>query len=283
MPPPPDWELIRAPESHRFVSKTVQDCNYLQALEGGLDSAHAMIMHNGNVGDLSWLDDYESLTPRLEVERTPYGFQYRGVRVRNGRHWVRLYQYYMPVTTVRGRVSPVRGGKAPPKVPTMNGHIWVPMDDITTAVYNFTYAADPAIELPREFAIATETEDGRGPDDLTPDFRLLRNLSNDFLIDREMQRTGNFTGIVGINTQDVAIQEGMGPIVDRSKEHLGSTDLAIVTARRLLLEAADAVAAGQAPRGADTSAYRDVRAVDHMVDDGTLVPEVIERERRARF
>jgi phenylpropionate dioxygenase-like ring-hydroxylating dioxygenase large terminal subunit len=283
MPPPPDWELVRAPQTHRFVSKTLQDCNYLQALEGGLDSAHALILHNGAVGDLSWIEDHESLTPRLQVERTPYGFQYQGNRVRGGKHWIRLYQYFMPVTQVRGRVAPLRGGKAPPKVPTMNGHIWVPVDDVTTAVYNFMYSADPVIPLPMEVAIESEIDDGRGPEDVTPDFRLRRNLSNDYMIDRNMQKGENFTGIVGINTQDVAIQEGMGPIVDRSQEHLGATDIAIVTARRLLLEAADAVAAGQSPRGHDTASYRDIRAVDHIVEDDALVSETIERERRARF
>jgi phenylpropionate dioxygenase-like ring-hydroxylating dioxygenase large terminal subunit len=55
-PPPPDYELIRAPTTHRFVSRTVQDCNYLQALEGGLDSSHATILHNMTLGDMSWLE-----------------------------------------------------------------------------------------------------------------------------------------------------------------------------------------------------------------------------------
>ncbi|HEY4266117.1 MAG TPA: Rieske 2Fe-2S domain-containing protein, partial [Micropepsaceae bacterium] len=109
MPAPPDMELTRAPDTHRFVSRTVQDCNYLQALEGGLDSAHATIMHNVTIGDLSWLEDFEATTPRLDVELTDYGFQYSGIRKQNGRHWVRVYQYIMPVTQIRGRIAPVRG------------------------------------------------------------------------------------------------------------------------------------------------------------------------------
>ena len=64
--------------------------------------------------------------------------------------------------------------------------------------------------------------------------------SNDYLIDRQMQKTRNFTGIVGVNTQDFALQEGMGPICDRSKEFLGSSDKAVIAMRRLLLEALDA-------------------------------------------
>ena len=108
MPPAPDWELTRTPASHRFVSKTIQDCNWLQTLEGGLDLAHAMIMHVGNVGDLTWLDDYERTTPKLEVKPTDYGFYYTGIRAQGERRWVRLYQYFMPFWQMRGRVAPIR-------------------------------------------------------------------------------------------------------------------------------------------------------------------------------
>ena len=98
-----------------------------------------------------------------------------------------------------------------------------------------------------------------------------------------MQKTQTFTGIEGVNTQDVAVQEGMGPIVDRSQEHLGSTDRAIVTMRRLLLEATRTVEAGGAPKGADPSTYRTMRAVDHFADAETAIPDLIARERIARF
>src|SRR6185436_20773315 len=140
LPPPPDMELTRAPETHRFASRTVQECNYLQALEGGLDSAHATILHNVTIGDLSWLDDYERTTPKLDVKLTDYGFQYSGIRQVDGRYWVRVYQYIMPVTQVRGRIAPVRGEKTPPKIPVISGHYWVPIDDVTVAVFNFSYS-----------------------------------------------------------------------------------------------------------------------------------------------
>ena len=282
MPPAPDWELTRTPASHRFVSKTIQDCNWLQTLEGGLDSAHAMIMHVGNVGDLTWLDDYERTTPKLEVKPTDYGFYYTGIRAQGERRWVRLYQYFMPFWQMRGRVAPIRGAATPPKVPTMCGHAWVPADDVTTTVFNFIYSADPDIAMPLEFAIENEIDDGRGPDQLLPDGRLKANVHNDYLIDRERQKTGNFTGIEGINTQDVAIQEGMGKIVDRSKEHLGSTDRAIVTMRRLLLEAIKTVEAGGMPKGANSDSYHKARAVDRIVDV-SLVDDTLERESIARF
>jgi phenylpropionate dioxygenase-like ring-hydroxylating dioxygenase large terminal subunit len=282
-PPPPDMELTRAPETHRFVSRTVQDCNYLQALEGGLDSSHATILHNITLGDMSWLDDYERTTPKLDVQLTDYGFQYSGIRKQNGRHWVRVYQYIMPATQIRGRIAPVRGETAPPKIPLISGHYWVPIDDVTVSVINFSYSADPNIPLQREFALASESDYGRGPDDLLPDLRLKKNLGNQYLIDRELQRTRSFTGIEGINTQDVAVQEGMGPIADRSEEHLGSTDRAIVMMRRLLLEATRTVEAGRTPRGADSGSYRAVRAVDHYADSEADIPGLIAREGAARF
>ena len=282
-PPLPDFELIRTPATHRFVSRTVQDCNYLQALEGGLDSSHATILHNITIGDLSWLDDYERTTPRLNVELKDYGYQYSGMRRLVARHWVRVYQYIMPATQLRARIVPVRGETSPPRVPLISGHFWIPNDDVTTTVFNFSYSADPSIPLDEPFALAAEADYGRGPDDMLPDFRLKKNLHNDYMIDREAQKSRTFTGITGINTQDVAIQEGMGPIVDRSEEHLGSTDRAIVMLRRLLLEATRTVSAGQAPRAFDPASYRNIRAVDHYADSEDMIPSLIERELRTRF
>ena len=283
MPPPPDMELTRAPATHRFVSRTVQDCNYLQALEGGLDSSHATILHNITIGDLSFLDDYERTTPKLDVQLTDYGFQYSGIRKSGDRHWVRVYQYIMPVTQIRGRIAPVRGEKTPPKIPLISGHYWVPIDDVTVSVINFSYSADPEIPLTRDFALASEADYGRGENDLLPDLRLKKRGSNDYLIDRDLQKTQSFTGITGINTQDVAVQEGMGPIVDRSEEHLGSTDRAIVQMRRLLLEATRSVEAGRRPRGVDSATYRHARAVDHFAQAEADIPALIAREVKARF
>src|SRR5207302_5717188 len=105
-----------------------------------------------------------------------------------------------------------------------------------------------------ELIESREAAMGRGKDDLMPgSFVLRRNPSNDYLIDRQMQKTRNFTGIMGINTQDFALQEGMGPICDRPKEFLGSSDKAVVAMRRLLLEALDTIEKGGIPRGADSA------------------------------
>ena len=83
-----------------------------------------------------------------------------------------------------------------------------------------------------------------------------------------MQKTTSFTGIKGINTQDVALQEGMGPIVDRSQEHLGTSDRAIVVLRRMLLEAVGAVERGETPPGVDPLQHRDVRPHEGILKTG---------------
>lgn len=94
------------------------------------------------------------------------------------------------------------------------------------------------------------------------------------MIDRQLQRTASYTGIDGVNTQDFAVQEGMGPIVDRSHEHLGSTDRAIVTLRRMLLEATAAVERGEIPPGADPRTHRNIRPYDGLVPPGANWREV---------
>ena len=92
---------------------------------------------------------------------------------------------------------------------------------------------------------------GRGlAEDFIPGtFKLKANASNDYGLSRERQRTVNYTGIEGTNTQDFAVQESMGPIYDRTQEHLGSADTAIIQMRRLLLEAVRDVAEGRDPVG----------------------------------
>ncbi|MEA2719711.1 MAG: phthalate 4,5-dioxygenase, partial [Candidatus Eremiobacteraeota bacterium] len=264
MPPVPDYEFTRAPDTHRYVSKTYEDCNWLQALEGGLDTSHSSFAHNNDIHDNRHLRSQDT-APRLEVYRTDYGYTYAGIRKLGDKSYVRAYHYVLPAQQMRGRVTSRTGGHVD-EHPTINGHIWVPIDDHTCWVYNWMYSYTPDIPLTEEYAVALETQYGRGPDDLIPGtFRLKANLSNDYFIDRERQRTKTFTGITGVNTQDMALQEGMGPIVDRSKEHLGTSDRAIIVMRQLLMEALTDLEAGAPLRGADPATYARVRAVDLVI------------------
>ena len=281
MPPPPDYEFVRAPETHRYPSKTLEECNWLQALEGGVDSTHATIMHNMNIGDRAWLADFEGTVPQLEVQTTAYGYTYSGIRVLSDHRWVRVYHYIMPSIQMRGSIQgpDLQAGF----VPRIDGHLWIPIDDEHTWVFNFMYSYDPAQPLPHEEAIATESRSGRGPDDLTSDYRSNRNKANDYLIDRQVQKTKTFTGIKGVNTQDFALQEGMSPTVDRTKEHLGTTDRAIIVARQLLLDATRAVADGEMPRGSNPEHSRLVRPLDHKVPLDADWRETLGSDLVARF
>jgi phthalate 4,5-dioxygenase oxygenase subunit len=280
-PPPPDYEFVRVPATHRHPSKTLQECNYLQALEGGVDSSHATIMHNMDIGDLAWLKDFDATIPRLDVRRTEYGFTYSGVRYLPDHQWVRIYHYVLPSIQMRGTVHGLDLQEG--YVPRADGHLWIPIDDEHTWVFNFMYSYDPAVPLPHEQAIGVEVRAGRGPDDLTPDYRAVRNKANDYMIDRALQKSKSFTGIKGVNTQDFALQEAMGPIVDRSKEHLGTTDRAVIVMRQLLLEATRAVERGDTPLGVDPLVSRTVRPADHRIPLDVDFREALRDEIVARY
>ncbi len=266
--PPPDYEWMRAPETHRYVSKTFEACNYLQALEGGLDTAHSSFAHNNDLSNRNMPRNRDT-APRLEVELTDYGYRYISERTGgSGKNYIRVYQYIMPAQQIRGSVVAIEGGMA--KYPRFDGHLWVPIDDESCFVFNTAYSYDENVPLPRDVIMHWETRAGRGPDHHVPGtFKLKANASNDYFIDREMQRTKTFTGIDGVNTQDYALQEGMGAIVDRSQENLGTSDRAIVAMRRLMLRSVEAVANGEDPPGIDPASHGRVRPHDNYVEAGT--------------
>ena len=265
-PAPPDYEWMRAPATHSFVSKTYESCNWLQGLEGGIDTSHSSFLHNEKMGDLSLIRNRDG-APRLEVDRTDYGFSYSSVRsLGNDGTYVRIYHYVMPAQQMRGSITALAGGRE--TVPKLDGHLWIPIDDHSTYVYNWICAYDVDVELSAEYVEWWEHLCGRGTEDLLTGFKTKRNKDNDYLIDRERQKTKTFTGIIGINTQDIALQEGMAPIVDRSKEHLGTSDRAIIAARQLLLEATTDVEEGRTPRGVAPETHREVRPYDDIVPPG---------------
>src|SRR6478672_10385673 len=111
---------------------------------------------------------------------------------------------------------------------------------------------------------------GRGPEDYIPGtFHLKANASNDYGLSRERQKTVNYTGIQGTNTQDFAVQESMGPIYDRTQEHLGSADTAIIQMRRLLLDAVHDVEEGRDPVGSQGQGSRVRPAQMYLPEDAT--------------
>jgi phthalate 4,5-dioxygenase len=282
-PEPPDHEFVRAPASHRGISKTLQECNYLQALEGGVDPTHATILHNPDIGDRSFLRNYRRIVADVEVEETDYGLFYAGIRESgSNERWVRGYHLIMPSYHMRGQVDATFWLHTK-KSPTIDGHIWIPIDDEHTWVYNFIYSYDPARPITPSQFVDDETWQGRGPNDLLPGYRLRRSRANDYEIDRGLQRTQTFTGIDGVNTQDFAVQEGMGPINDRSEEHLGTSDRVVILLRKIFLESLDQLEAGQTPRGTDPASYRGIRAIDRKVSKDSPWREQVKDDMVARF
>ncbi|HLI22857.1 MAG TPA: Rieske 2Fe-2S domain-containing protein [Stellaceae bacterium] len=283
MPGEPDYEWTRVPATHRSVSKSYQACNYLQGLEGGLDTAHVSFLHNNKIGDRRNLYSRDG-APKIDVHETDYGYYYVSRRrVEADRDWVRVYQYTLPFQQMRP--SMVHNGLSTNRrVPRVDGHLWVPIDDEQTNVYNWAYGADETCGFDADDIEQIEKMYGRGKDDYIPGtFKLKANLANDYFIDRAEQKTTSFTGIKGINTQDVALQEGMGAITDRTQEHLGTSDRAIVVMRRLLLEAVAAVERGESPRGSDAASYKTIRPHDGLVPAGSNWREVFAADLTAKW
>ena len=243
----PQFEWTQAPSSHRFVSKVVQQCNWLQALEGGIDTSHFTILHRAlkkNPAQEGIDIDSPGIKgkpPRLELEQTPYGYRYYGIRELEANSlYVRGYHFVLPFTQLR----PPGPGKD-----EVHGHFWVPMDDETCMVWNWYRSYEGPLNSEEEAVIGGGGNDYGRHVDIDKGFASIRNASNDWMIDRDVQKSETFTGIDGINQQDRAVQESMGPIVDRTKEHLGPSDKAIYVARRMLLGAIDAIERGEEPPG----------------------------------
>src|SRR6185437_3289113 len=149
MPAKPDYEWMRVPATHRHVTKTFEDCNYLQALEGGLDTAHSSFLHNLRLGDNRLLRNRDG-APRIDVETTEYGYTYISTRKASEQDaYVRVYHYVMPFQQMRGNVTARVGGRA--EFPRLDGHLWVPVDDEHTCVYNWAYSYDRSTPFTPDF------------------------------------------------------------------------------------------------------------------------------------
>ena len=282
MPAPPDYEWLRAPKTHCHVSKTYQECNYLQGLEGGLDTAHSSFAHNNDIDVKNQMRQIDT-APRLDVEPTDYGYYYVSHRnLGDGDFYVRLYHFVLPAQQMRGGIHKFDGKRK--EVPVIDGHVWAPIDDYQTNVYNWHHGFDMSVPLSPAHIEEAESFYGRGANDMIPGtFKLKKNKSNDYGRDAQLMKTKVFTGITGINTQDFALQEGMEPITDRTKEHLGSTDRAIITMRRLLLEATHDVEKGKQPRGVDPAKHADMRPHDNFVKAGDDWRKVFGDDIKAKF
>jgi phthalate 4,5-dioxygenase len=276
----PKFEWTQVPESHRHVTKIRQECNWLQALEGGIDTSHSSFLHR----KLSVQTSREGVGPGTyharvtapiqEVDLTDYGFIYTSVRsLGEEGDYVRIYHYVLPFHQLRAYQIDYQ---LKPKKPEVSGHMWVPMDDENSMVYSWTYTfgEEPISDKER---LHFDHHTLQGPDQRTDDFTKIRNKEAAWLIDRNVQKTETFTGIDGFTLQDHAIQESMGPIVDRTEEHLGSSDKAVVAARLLLLKAVKSVQADSDPPGIE-STYHHIRAIEKVLPKGLSWKDTLRAE-----
>src|SRR3954469_7387991 len=238
----PPW--APSPTTKISVVKMHAACNWAQVLEGWIDSAHSSSLHSTNMPtaevegstatDTAWLRPSNDKAPRLEVETTDYGFHYaairRPIRDPETHAYFRTTIFIAPFTVL-----------IPPNDQYKLAQILVPTDDVNCMFYWIAWHPTAGIgqEAWRRFCAAEV-----GPD-LNADFPKKRTLANNYLQDRAAMKAGDFTGITGIPAQDMAMWESMGPIADRSADHLGSSDVAIVQFRRQMVAAAKACAAGE--------------------------------------
>jgi phthalate 4,5-dioxygenase oxygenase subunit len=234
-----------APDVRVSATKVRVRCNWAQILEGQIDSAHSSSLHSSDMvpaqvdgakaTDTSWLRPSTDKAPRFQIERTSYGFRYaairRPIRDEATHDYIRTTVYVAPFTAL---------------IPPNNVHnvatLLSPEDDTNTMFYFIAWnGADKSgidAQAWRKFNVLEWGVD------VDRDFNGIRQRHNLYRQDRAAMRAGNFTGIDGIPNQDIAMWESMGPISDRSKEHVGTSDVAVVAFRRLMVEAARAMADG---------------------------------------
>ena len=234
-----------APTGNTQVSivKVLVDCNWAQVLEGQIDSAHSSSLHSSDMrpakvsraeaASTHWLRPSTDKSPRLQVERTDYGFHYAAIRrpITNAatHDYVRKTVYIAPFVCL-----------IPPNNAYNVTSVIVPQDDTHTAFHFLAWREEDNIdeEAWRKFNVAQPGID------LDQDYRNRRTRDNNYMQDRNAMKLGDFTGIRGIPNQDIAMWESMGPIADRTRERLGASDLAVVEFRRLMVEAAQAMRDG---------------------------------------
>ena len=209
----------------------------------------------------------------LDVQPTDYGYAYSSTRyMGDDKNYIRSYHYIMPWHQLR----PNQLNRN--ETPIVDGHMWVPIDDEHTMVWNWSYTFGEASFTDEERHWHSEYGNALYTDiDVENGFRPYVNRTNDYMIDREIQRTQTATGIPGVNTQDRAIQETMGTVVDRKYEHLGTTDRAIIATRQLLIKATQTVAAGGDPPGVNSD-LTGLRAIEKVLDSGVNWYEALKDE-----
>jgi phthalate 4,5-dioxygenase oxygenase subunit len=243
-PPLPNLEWLGLAPDQLYHSKRVQQCNWLQALEGDIDQSHVGFTHrrldtNGRLTGQESVDRIRSqdLHPKMAAFDMPYGVLIgAGRKAGEGEEYWRVSQFLFPHWVMTGPYG---------ENPTRHMRAWVPIDD--TSVMMFTVTFHPLQPLSPEIVAKMKAGTGAGyvgqdnfREPTTAPFGAWypkASLENDFLMDRKLQKTSYYSGIREFWAQDAALQESMGVITNRNEEHLLQSDIGIVRVRRRLLQA----------------------------------------------
>ena len=262
VPALPDIDPTLIPEDELTIRFVQRECNWLQAMEGDIDTSHLGFLHLGAVGRTEYQEgdvDHNVVSaraPEFLVKDTEFGVTYaahRAAAETDQRYW-RFAHFLFPCWALPP-ISPFHANRI--------ARAWVPMDDTHTMFISIAHK--DALVARRA---STNITGGTLGDRLRPNttdwfgrWRLEDHFGNDFGIERDVQRNESFTGIDGIHLQDQAITESMGKITDHGFEHLAPSDLMIAQTRKRLLGAAKAYQKdGTKPPGAnDGSVFAGVR------------------------
>jgi len=276
IPDLPDLEWCVVPSDYRYLSKRFESVCFTQAMEGGIDSSHVSFLH----ADAGYWQGYGELidpvvmthdtAPRFFVEPTEYGLLIGARRdAADGGYYWRVTQWIMPVF----QYIPRTGDGA------IGGHAWVPIDDTHCWAWSITYHPD----RPLTDAEVHSCTDGLGihVEAIPGTSFAAQNEENDYKIDRRLQaHMLSLSGIYGVGAQDQAMQESMGPESDASRDHLGSSDAAIIAMRKRLIAEARAHAEGGEPTGLDPMVQR-VRSTSAFLSEDQDWTVATAEQRRA--
>ena len=231
MPLFPAYEWTQVPPEQTYVTKCLLECNYLQGLEGECDSSHLSFLHRAFTNERNQSLYKSDTSPIYETEETDFGVRLIATRNTDNQHYVRFSAFVMPV------YGCVPAGRPPNELDGYEIHTYVPADDTHCWRYDLGFRRTRAI---------SEDEVHRR-EQIGPSYLRLRNARNNYLQDRQMQKTVNFTGIQDFLNHDACATESMGSIFDRSKEHLGVSDKAVIAVRKFLLSSVKALGENKAP------------------------------------
>ncbi len=246
-----DFEFHHQPASS-LVRCAIVHGNWLQGFEGQLDSAHLNFLHASSIPQgpksTSTMVSSDS-APVFEIVEKPYGFREAALRKQpDGSTYARIREVVLPYWSL------IPGNHGDPRLVV----VVVPIDDEWSA--HWYYYMNPFGPVPQWYIDGAMRGSGEDHDDFAAD---RGDASNNWHQDRAAMAKGHFSGILkNFVYEDFIIEESMGPIMDRSKEFLGSSDAVIVRTRRLLLQALDEHAQGKLPFGLDQKVdYRSIRTL----------------------